>query len=632
MTRRHVAFRALVLAALSALTAAPALHAQTFSVDFSHRSGPPLVKDKFGVYQTPFWFKDHPPGGGDMARLLQEAGVRDLRYEMGWGKPDTYAFDQVRGTAADLHIDFRPLDPFLDQLRRAQVAPLFAMTYDPLPLKTGTDWQRWKDVPSDLNAWGEINRRYAAHYLQAKGVRDIRYEVWNEPDLPGDGGKVFFQGTPQDYARVYAVAASGLRAGDADALVGGSAVAYDLGYVQPVLSLPLDFVSLHAYDNYPGQLANARRLVADRPDLPLFLTEYASYTGGGRTAPASRFPAAMRFFRDVRGMLEFPDLVKVYWAQWIDDDLGMVTSSLHRKALFNAYKIYQTLLPVDRSPVRPDGADGIGVLAAADDHAAGVVVWNETLSPKTVTLHLDRLPFPGGAAQVYRIDASHASYADDPAAEDLTVSERWSIPRAATQWTGLIPAQGVVFLRAVGTSPDSLLLPHPIGTFVRSRCWFPDRASNSIADFDPRTSIIRLGLSGPSPAVSQIGSVFDDPVPRLQVQVLRSGPFTRTGINSLFGLRVDYGSTRGGCRKSVLWHDGSYSPARTSRLPWGTKTATVDRAIFQRGLTTGAPFLLRLADVAPPDWNRRIILTPILQDRGDGSCVRIRLLPAPSAR
>lgn len=177
------------------------VHAQTFHADFSRWAGPPLVKDKFGVYQTPFFFKSHPPSSFDMTGLLAEAGVHDLRYEMGWGKPDTYAFDQIGGTPAALRIDWTRLDPFVGQLRRAGVSPLFAMTYNPLPLKTGTEWSRWKDVPGSLPAWREINRRYAAHY-RALGLQTPRYEMWNEPDLPGDGGKVFFNGGPDDYARV----------------------------------------------------------------------------------------------------------------------------------------------------------------------------------------------------------------------------------------------------------------------------------------------------------------------------------------------------------------------------------------------------------------------------------------------
>ena len=54
--------------------------------------------------------------------------------------------------------------------------------------------------------------------------------------------------------------------------------------------------------------------------------------------PISRAEGAARFFDDVAGLLRFPDAPKVYWAQWADDSLGLLTNDLHRKALFNAFK------------------------------------------------------------------------------------------------------------------------------------------------------------------------------------------------------------------------------------------------------------------------------------------------------
>ncbi len=617
---------ALLLAAGLLLTPVRA-QAQMFHVDFSHWAGPPLVKDKFGVYQTPFFFQRRPPSSFDMTGLLREAGVRDLRYEMGWGKPDTYAFDQIQGTPTALRIDWARLDPFVGQLRRAGVSPLFAMTYDPLPLKTGTEWPRWKDAPGSLAAWREINRRYAAHY-RALGLPMPRYEIWNEPDLPGDGGKVFFNGGPDDYARVAQAGFEGVRAGDEDAQVGGPAIAWQPEYARPLLSGPIDFLSIHAYGNYPAQVGGiARGLAASQPGLPILLTEYASYTNFGLSMPSSRHGAAARFFRDVRGMLALPDLAKVYWAQWIDDSLGMVTSGLHRKALFNAYKIYQTLLPVDRNSVSPDGQDGVGVLAASDDHAAGVVVWNENPQPKTISAALDHLPFARGWVQVYRIDATHASYIDNHASENLAVTARLPVTARAAAWSGTVPAEGVVFLRALGAHSPAPLHPVRLGTYLKSHFWFPDRRFDGWADFDPRASIVRLGMGSRGRGTAQIGCEIDRPAPRWNVQVRRSGPFAPQSVNAVFGLRVDYGSRRGGYGKSILWHDGSYQPARTAALPWGRGDARPDEQHLAPALLTGAAFAIDIAKTAPPDWNHRVIVTPILQEMGAGSQVRMILRP-----
>jgi len=440
----------LVAAALfcaSPFCASPA-RAQTFGVDFSSHPGPDLVKNKFGVYQTPFWFLGNSPSSYNMTPLLQEAGVRDLRYEMGWGKPDTFAFDQINGSASSPTIDFGRLDPFLQQMAAAGTIPLLAMTYDPLPLKTGTDYQRWKDVPADLNVWQQINQRYADHYSNALGVKGIHYEMWNEPDLPGDGGKVFFNGSPGDYGNVFRYGVAGVRAGAGDATVGGPAIAYDTNYVtgSGLLGDAPDFVSLHAYANYGAQIGNMQASLGGS-NAPIYLTEYSSYTNFSPTGPNSRHAAAAAFFEDVKGLLTYPNVPKVYWAQWIDDSLGMLTSGLHRKALFNAYKLYQTQLPVTRRAVSPDGTGGVNLMAGSDGSSAGVAAWNNNTGDSNVTINLNNLPGSGGTVQLYRIDGQNASYVDNNASENLSVISQWSYSGRSNSWTGTIPAQSVVFLK-----------------------------------------------------------------------------------------------------------------------------------------------------------------------------------------
>lgn len=609
-------------AAVQTAAAAQVPPSQVFHVDFSRWAGPPLVKTKFGVYETPFLSRDNLRRA---AALLPEAGVQDLRYEMGWGKPDTYAFDQISGPAAAPQIDFALLDPFLSILKRQGVAPLLAMCYDPVPLKTGTEWQRWKDMPSNLAGWQNIQRRYAAHYRDVLHLRDARYEIWNEPDIGGDGGKMFFNGTPAQYAALYRAGAAGIHAGDRDARAGGPAIAYDRAFAAPLLSQPIDFVSIHAYDNYAGQLDGMRGLVAGHPELPILLTEYASFTSYGPNAPISRHPAAECFFRDVNGLLTYTDVPKVYWAQWVDDSIGLITRDWHRKALFNAYQIYQTLLPVDRNPVTPAHADGLGIMAASDDHTAGVVVWNEGAAERTCTIDLDRLPFARGLLTLRRIDASHASYTDNHASENLSIDGKWQITASHAAWTGTIPAESVAYLQASGGSGQSLRRFRQIGAFVGSHVWYPHRASGAYADFDPRTAIVRLGLGNLSRDTAQIGCILDAPARRLRVQLKKEGPFAPQSVNALLGLRIDYAVRSGGFGKSILWHDGSYNPARRAVLPWGRGGARPDAAHRQPEMRTGVSFTINIAAEAPRQWNGRVILTPILQDMGAGSRARFIL-------
>lgn len=603
--------------------AAKVAGAQAFEADFSRWTDPPLVKTRFGVYQTPLISRERLLNS---VALLGEIGVHDLRYELGWGKPDVLAHDQVAGTAAAPTIDFTLMDAFASRLAAQDVRPLFALTYCPNPLKSrpAGEWAAWKDLPRDLAAWQTLCRDFTSHF--ASVTPKPAYEAWNEPDMPDPTGKMFFSGGPAEYERLYASTAAGVRNGDPDAPVGGAAIAYDLRYFQPLLSKPLDFASIHAYDNWAAQVAHLRSALRERPQTPIFLTEYASFKEFSKTGPVSRHPAAARFFRDVKGMLAQPDLAKVYWAQWMDDSLGLLTGDGHRKALFNAFKIY-AMLPADRCAVTPDGANGVNVLAASSETQAGVVLWNEADAQRTVSVRLRRLPFARGTLRVYRIDRYHASYGDDPASENLVPERQQTLSGFETSWTGTIPPQSVVYLKvSTNAGGGRPVPPARLGNVVRTHYWFPDRDAPAYADFDPRTGTARLGMGGRDAGVAQTGVVLDSPARRFTVQVKKAGPFAARDKNSLFGLRVDFAARTGGYGKSVLFHGGLYDPRRDQALPWGAGGATPHAVLRRNEMNTGRPFLVDLDRLAPPNWDRkRVLVSFLLQNAGAGSRARVVL-------
>ena len=323
--------------------------ADTVDVDCTARSNEPdLSKSLLGVYQTPFWFTAHPPGGADARRMVErlgELGIHDVRYELAWGKPDVFAPDQVSaGPDGRPRLDPAPLDPFLHALADAGVRPLLSLTYCPTPLQRGpAGWQRWKQMPADLPAYADVCRQAADRWAFAHPA----FEVWNEPDLPGDGGKMFFAGDAAAYGRLYAAAATAVR----PAKVGGPAIAYDTAYVSGVLTGPADFVSVHAYGNAASQLAAVRAAMGSHR-LPIWLTEYASYADAALPDSARRPAAVAAFFGDVKRFLAEPGLAKVYWAQWVDDSLGLLDAELRRRPLFCAVAAYQTVLPTTRRPAQ----------------------------------------------------------------------------------------------------------------------------------------------------------------------------------------------------------------------------------------------------------------------------------------
>jgi hypothetical protein len=619
---------------LSLLLCSPLLHAeaQTITADFSNWSiEPPLVKTKFGVYQTPLV---QPRSRMlEALDLLREAEPQEFRYEMGWGKNDALDFDQIGGTAQQPTYDFRSIDEIMDKVKAADARLLLSLAYCPNPLKPRGEqgWPRWKDIPSDMEGWKQVTSNYAARAATRIGPYAAWYEIWNEPDMPEPHGKMFFSGSSDDYKNLYSSGANGVRTGAAEAAVGGGALAYDVSFFDKIkeTSAPIDFASIHAYANYEPQLNNLRTKVNSgefRRD-PMLLTEYGSYDQFGLDAPVSKAPAAMSFFKDIKGLLRHSDTPIVYWAQWADKGMGMIYwdgSTFRRKAIFNALKIYQTMLPVDRVVVSPDHAEGVNTLAAADPNNAGIVVWNENPTDKDVTVQLSHLPFAKGTLQLFRIDPHNASFCDSAASENLSPEQLPPISSHDATWKGTIPGQSLVFLKATSGVPAGSI-QQSMGTFVKSLYWFDNRSqftgpSPVYADFDRRTWIARLGMGSNERGVAVLGTVIDNPSLKSQIQVRTAGPFSTVNEDSLFGIRIDFQARDGQFTKSVLIHGSLNNDSRSWEFPWGKKGAKADRSYLHPEMKNGGKIAVDLKKIAPADWNgKRVIYTWILQNAGAGS-------------
>lgn len=602
----------------------PTPAAVTVAADLSTWTDYPLFKDKIGVYQTPFMGTAGIASPTAMQPFLTEAGVRDIRYEMGWGKPDTYAFDQITGTAAAPVIDFTRFDPVMRMFQAAHVQPLLAVGYDPLPLETCQTSGCWQAPPTNFATWQSVLQQYSQHYSQGLGISGVQYEMWNEPDISIGGSKTFFTGTLADYGSIYKNGVAGVQAGAGrDALVGGPAIAYDTSFVTQtgLLGQPFDFLSIHGYANYSLQI-NSLRSVASGSG-PLYLTEYASYTTFGAKAPNSLHAGAQAFMADAQTMMNDPDIAKVYWAQWVDDSLGLITYDLHRKAIFNAYKIFETMLPVDRAPLTFSSTiAGVDGMAGVDPHTAGVVIWNAGASAQNVTVQLNNLPFATGTLKQWYIDQSHASYGDN-APEALTAGgdSSQAISSSSVSWMGTIQPASLIYLHA-SDGGTSLLAENRIGTYGGDHFYFSSKPSSAYADFDPATSIARVGMGSASTGTSMVGNVYDlsSSAVKLAATVVKSGSFSSSDENSVFGVRVDYMNTSGDYDKSVIYTDGLYAATRTIAPTWGTGKAAVD--VVHR--YSGSSFVIDIAADAPSDWNgKRVILTPMIGNAGASSKARI---------
>lgn len=605
--------------------------------DFSKRTGPPLIKTKFNVYQTPLaplqrMLNDQ--------HLLKESGIRSLRFETAWGKSIDFNAPSITGTYPDFKYNRTGYTQFIKGLEAQLVYPLLTLTYTPDPLKLGKDW---RDKPSSLEGYEKVTRDFAA-YWKSQQIMPIDYEVWNEPDF-----KVFFSGGKTDYFDIYKAGAQGIKAGNKDAKVGGPVTAFN-GWYKDFLSfvknnnLPLDFLSGHAYSNAGGQLQAMKSALGtfDWPGVETYLTEYASYKSVPGTdiregGASERYIAAADFFKDAKMFLEHTELTKVYWAQWSDvellskegnwyyepktDKMGLIDLSGKPKALFNGFKIYN-LMPVDRNEAIINNPN-VDALASSDAHNAGFVVWNLSDSATTITTALKKLPFKNGSVKIYRIDATHSSYFENKNNYNLVPLEIKKLSADQFSWTGKLPAKAVVFIQLKDNSGQSELKTNLVAKDIRTYHWFWDRGNTNYADFDRQTWIARLGMgSSKDTATAQIGVELTYVPQKLRIVAKTSGTPHIINDKSVLGYRLDFMDTNGNYVKSVLFHGTVYHNYH-EKLSWGKKNiADINLAIRVNDHT------LNLKKLTPANFNGKILLTFILQNTGKNSSVTFKVYKA----
>lgn len=601
----------------------------TITANFGTWVDYPLVKTKFAAYNSG-WVPGQLETYRRDTHLLDEVHPDAMRIDGILGSPRGILFSKppiISGSPHDPMYDFRQADELISLLDKHDVGMYWCYSYVPEALGGS-----FKTPPKDLAAWGRICGDLAKHFRES-GHPVAYHEVYNEPD-----NRDFFSGSVQDYNALYETAAKAIRKADPDAAVGGPALAFTDAWIEPFLDrvtrnrLPLDFFSFHYYPGVPYKARSVRELVdqisveLDRyPELTateMHLTEYnalpINYPEDG---PQQKHRLAAQLLDDFAYFVTRPALTKVFWAQFMDTGggnwSGLVSIDGHRKAAFNAWKMYARM-PVDRRLVTVDGPPGLRGIASSDEHRSGLVVWNLTGADQPLRLRLANIPFARGTLRVYRIDADHASWGDNPANESLAPVETHEIGRSM-EWTGDIPDGGVVYLEADDGVKASK--PAPVADVDRVMYYFPDRESTAYADFDRNTWTARLGMGGEKSAEAVVGVQAHGLPSALDVSITKAGAFRDNGADSLLGMRVDY-RVAGEYVKSVLFHRGMYHAQSIRTLPWGTKSRP-DEAVGMSGRK------LDLAKYAPRGWKGDVIITFIMRNTGPDTRAKISIRSAP---
>ncbi|MBE1593690.1 hypothetical protein ACFPOI_23750 [Nonomuraea angiospora] len=242
-----------------------------------------------------------------LALIQREIGFRHIRghglLSDGAGVHQPYEYAGAR----HVRHSFTYVDQVIDAYLELGIRPFVELGFMPSGLASGDQtvfwWQGNVTPPSSWREWAELVRATVAHLVDRYGLDEVRtwpIEVWNEPNL-----KDFWQDADQDaYHRLYEVSAHAVKEVDASLQVGGPAISpgsdeFLARFADFVAgrSLPIDFVSRHAYTSGPAQhvpfgvhqtlapasklleqFATPRRQLAGGPleGLPVHITEFNS--------------------------------------------------------------------------------------------------------------------------------------------------------------------------------------------------------------------------------------------------------------------------------------------------------------------------------------------------------------------
>jgi xylan 1,4-beta-xylosidase len=146
-----------------------------------------------------------------------------------WGSTNAYTEDANGRPVYDWTI----VDRIVDTYRARGMKPLMqigfmpeALSAKPQPYKhdwaPGLPYSRiytgWAHPPRDYDKWSELVFQWVKHSVEKYGRAEVEswwWEVWNEPDI------AYWQGTPEEYFKLYDYAAHGLKRALPTARIGG---------------------------------------------------------------------------------------------------------------------------------------------------------------------------------------------------------------------------------------------------------------------------------------------------------------------------------------------------------------------------------------------------------------------------
>ena len=447
---------------------------------------------------------------------------------------------------------------------------------------------------------------------------------------------VFFDGTWQEYLKMYKYGAKGVQEGDPDAVIGGPSTAIiekqkeldDFLAMVEKEDLPLDFFSYHSYPQdkthtetgYIWRSEMASKALAknhrfDTTELhmnELNLIPVPWLVGG----PLDKTLTAMLLIQSFKDLLEQTDLTLVHWAQWLSstvDGLGMVEDDGKIKTSMHAYRMYGEM-PLGR--VMAATENGIEAMASADFNKACVLIWNKEDACNDLNIALNEIPFEKGKVEVYKLDDEIYPY---PEYSEFGLSPVKVIEEAYLHSMELglpIGNHGIAFVR-ITNAFDSESNNLPDAKVTRKHHYYPKRGLTSYAEFNHPDWSAWLGMGDEDKARCTVGVSIKDADEKYKCKLEIYGE-PKSGESTYLGVRVDY-RVNGEYVKS-LEYMALGAEGTTREIPWGTKK----KADIVRDVSVNA-WEVKIAENAPEGWVGEAIITFDMQDMGKGTQTIFRI-------
>lgn len=185
-----------------------------------------------------------------------------------WGSTNVYTEDAAGKPVYSWTI----LDRIFDTFHAAGIKPLVEVGFMPEALSTHPEPYRhnfprdsiytgWAHPPKDYQKWSELVFQFVHHLRERYGDAEVKtwlWEVWNEPDIG------YWQGTPEEYFKLYDISADAILRGLPGSKVGGpdstgpaspkaaeflrlflEHCAHQKNFATGKTGSPLDFISYH---------------------------------------------------------------------------------------------------------------------------------------------------------------------------------------------------------------------------------------------------------------------------------------------------------------------------------------------------------------------------------------------------